>query len=253
MTTSRWRGNRSGGDGRSQSLRNKSWKGKLLLAALAASLAWSGSALGAPPDDNILSPDQYTSDKARGLATRHEAALRELNSGIYNCMPWLDVPKQSIGFFRPKHLSRDDRYLSLRVYVEQDPSPQFAALRFEERATAMFSRYVGVLLRRMTASAKILADPAVDGFTVIIGWLKQGAQVGGRPVHETIAVFVDKAAAADYLAGRARIRELASRVVVLGYDGETPVGQPKLQPWEDNFVATYQVANYQPASGVSCR
>lgn len=224
-----------------------------MLAALAASLVATGGALASPPEDNILSPDQYTSEKARSLAARHAGALKELNAGIYNCMPWLDIPKQSIGFFRPKHLSRDDRYLSLRIYVEQEPSPQFMALRFEERASAMFSRYVNGLLRRMTANAALLADPAVDGFTVIVGWLKQAVQAGGRPVHETIAVFVEKGAASDYLAGRAKIRDLAARAVVHGYDGETALGQLRLQAWEDNFLATYQVANYQPASGVSCR
>jgi len=230
-------------------------RGRLLLAALAASLVATGGALATPPEDNILAPDQYTTEKARGLAARHTGALRELNAGIYNCMPWLDLPKQSIGFFRPKHIAppKDDRYLSLRIYVDQDPSPQFMALRFEERASAMFSRYVNGLLRRMTASAALLADPAVDGFTVIVDWLKQAAQVGGRPVHETIAVFMEKVAAADYLAGRAKIRDLASRAVVLGYDGETALGQLRLQAWEDNFLATYQVANYQPAPGVTCR
>ncbi len=224
-----------------------------MLAALAASFVAVGGALASPPEDNILSPDQYTSEKARSLAARHAGALKELNAGIYNCMPWLDIPKQSIGFFRPKHLSRDDRYLSLRIYVEQDPSPQFMALRFEERAAAMFSRYVNGLLRRMTANAALLADPAVDGFTVIVGWLKQAVQAGGRPVHETIAVFMEKGGASDYLAGRAKIRDLAARAVVHGYDGETALGQLRLQAWEDNFLATYQVANYQPAPGVSCR
>ncbi|MEK7701497.1 MAG: hypothetical protein AAB418_05770 [candidate division NC10 bacterium] len=228
-------------------------RGRLLLAALAASLAVTGGVLAAPPEDHTVPPEQYTSEKARGLAARHAGALRELNAAIYGCMPWLDLPKQSIGFFRPKHIARDDRYFSLRVYVEQDPSPQFAALPFKDRASAMFSRYVATMLRRMTASAALLADPAVDGFTVIVGWLKEAVQAGGRPVHETIAVFLEKAAAADYLGGRAPIRDLVARAVVFGYDGETPLGRLQLQAWEDNFLATYQVANYQPEPGVTCR
>ena len=151
-------------------------RGGLLLAALAASLVAAGGVLAAPPEDRIVPADQHSSEKARSLAAKYLNALRELNAGIYHCVPWVEIGRESIGFFRPKHLPGDDRYLSLRIYVEQDPSPQFAALRFEERAAAMFSRYVGGMLRRMAAHAAVLADPALDGFTVIVGWLKQVAQ-----------------------------------------------------------------------------
>lgn len=213
----------------------------------------AGGALAAPPDNRILSPDQHSSEKGRGLATRHLNALRELNAGIYHCVPWVEIGLESIGFFRPKHLPGDDRYLSLRIYVEQGPSPQFAALRFEERAASMFSRYVGGMLRRMAAHAAMLADPALDGFTVIIGWLKQAAQAGAQPVHETIAVFLSRPVAADYLAGRVKIADMAARGQVFAYDGATPLGQLRLQAWEDSFLSTYQIANYQPDPGVTCR
>src|SRR2546422_642757 len=90
----------------------------------------AGGALAAPSEDRILPVDQYTSQKARTLAQKYAPALRALNAGIYHCLPWLDVPKHSIGFFRPKHLAQpqDQRYLSLRIYIEQEASPQFAAL-----------------------------------------------------------------------------------------------------------------------------
>jgi hypothetical protein len=223
------------------------------VAALAV-LAIVGGARAAPPEDNILPADQYTTDKGRTLGAKYATALRELNAGIYNCMPWLDVQRQGIGFFRPKHMTppKDDRYLSLRIYVDQDPSAPFSALKFEERASAMFSRYVGEMLRRMTQTASILSDPAVDGFTVIVDWLKQTGGTG-RPVRETIAVFTERPAAADYLAARAKIADLAARAVVFGYDGETPLGRFRLQAWEDGFVKSFQVANYQPDAGVTCR
>lgn len=228
-------------------------KSRLLLAALAASLLATGGARAAPPEGHILPLDQYTSEKARGLAVKYAGSLKELNAGVYDCMPWVDIPNQSIGFFRPKHIARDDRYLSLRIYVDQEPSPQFVALRFEERAAAMFSRYVGGLLRRMTSNASLLTDPAVDGFTVIVGWLKQVVQTGARPVHETIAVFLPRPAAGDYVAGRGKVQDLAARAQVFGYDGETALGQLRLQAWEDNFLSTFQLANYQPDAGVTCR
>ncbi len=207
-----------------------------------------------PPDDRILPVEQYTSEKARQLATTHARALRELNAVVYHCLPWLEVQKHSIGFFRPKGASQDDRYLSLRVYVEQDPSPQFARLTAEERAASMFSRYVGALLRRMARDPALLADGRLDGFTVIVEWLKQLPQSAGeRPVHETMAVFVRKSVAVDYLAGKVAAGDLAGWARVLLWDGETPLGQLKLTAWDDDFVSTYKIANYQPEPGVTCR
>ncbi|MBI4593741.1 MAG: hypothetical protein HY728_05950 [Candidatus Rokubacteria bacterium] len=207
-----------------------------------------------PPADRILPVDQYTSDKARHLATTYAPTLRELNAGVYHCLPWLEVQRQSIGFFRPKGEPRDDRYLSLRVYVEQDPSPQFAKLALEERAAAMFSRYVGPLLGRMARDAALVTDSALDGFTVILEWLKPAPRAAGeRPVHETIAVFIRKSVAAEYLAGRTPVGNLAEWTRVLGWDGEKPLGPLKLTAWDDNFVSTYRVANYQADPGVSCR
>ncbi|OLB94926.1 MAG: hypothetical protein AUH30_16705 [Candidatus Rokubacteria bacterium 13_1_40CM_68_15] len=216
-------------------------------------LIFAGVAAAQAAGDRILSADQYTSDKARRLAQNHGGALRELNEGVYHCLPWLEVQKQSIGFFKPKGATQDDRYLSMRVYIEQDPSPQFSRLRVEERAAAMFSRYVGPLLRRMAADRSLLTDGQLDGFTVILEWQKQAAASGERPIHETIAVFLRKAVVADYLAGRGSVSHLAEVAQILGWDGENALGALRVKAWDDNFVSTYKVANYQLASGVTCR
>ena len=216
-------------------------------------ILFAGVAAAQASGDRILSNDQYTSDKARRLAQSHDGALRELNEGVYHCLPWLEVQKQSIGFFKLKGATQDDRYLSMRVYIEQDPSPQFSKLRTEERAAAMFSRYVGPLVRRMAASRPLLTDNQLDGFTVILEWQKQAVSAGDRPVHETIAVFLKKAVVTEYLAGRSSVGHLAEVAQVLGWDGETALGALKLKAWDDNFVSTYKVANYQVASGVTCR
>ena len=209
-------------------------------------------AVAAPNEDRLLPIDQHTSDKARTLATTHAGALRELNAGLYHCMPWVEVQKHSIGFFRPKSIDRDDRYLSLRIYIEQDPSPAFARLRVEDRASAMFSRYVGPLLRRMTKDPAVAADPDLDGFTLVLEWMKQAPRTGDRPVHETIAIFIEKATARDYLAGAVPITEMAAKTRVLGFDGETALGAIRLAVWDDNFVKTFKVANYVLDPGVSC-
>jgi hypothetical protein len=224
--------------------------------ALVTLLAASAGLLGAsaPPEDRVLPMAQYTTEKGKNLAQTYARDLRDLNAGIYHCIPWVEIQKESIGFFKPKHLTGDDRYLSLRIYIEQDPSPAFARLAVEERASAMFSRYVGPLLRRMTKSPALLSDSSVDGFTIILEWLKQAATAAGeRPVHETIAVFVPKAVAADYIAGRATAADIAARARVLGWDGETALGPLKLSAWDDNFVTTHKVKNYQLEPGVTCQ
>jgi len=98
------------------------------------------------------------------------------------------------------------------------------------------------------------ADPALDGFTVIVEWLKQHAMRGSdRPVHETIAVFVDRALAVDYLARTVSARELAGRARVMAWDGADALGPISVSAWEDNFVATYKMQNYQLDKGVSCQ
>lgn len=225
-----------------------------LTASLAFSLAATGPSMAAPSDDRVLAVETYTSEKGRGLARTHAKALRDLNAHIYHCMPWVEVQKQSIGFFKPKNATQDDRYLSIRIFVEQEPSPQFAGLAVEERASSMFSRYVGPLVRRMATYVPPAEDPSLDGFTVIVEWLKQHSAGGSeRPIHETIAVFVDKTLALEYLAGNVPPRDLASRARVMAWDGANALGALSVSAWEDNFVSTYKVQNYQLEKGITCQ
>jgi hypothetical protein len=112
----------------------------------------------APSEDRILALDRYTSDKGRTLGATYGATLKQINASIYHCMPWLEVPREGIGFYKPRDAARDDRYLALRVYIEQEPSTQFTAMPVEQRASSMFSRYVGPLLRRMAGNTAMLAS-----------------------------------------------------------------------------------------------
>jgi hypothetical protein len=225
----------------------------LVAALVLACVMSAGRAAAAPPEDRLLPVELYTSDKARTLGATHREALRALNAGIYHCMPWVEIQKHSIGFFKPKHVTVDDRYLAIRIYIEQDPSPEFARFRVEERASAMFSRYVGPLLRRMTKSPAVAADATLDGFTIILEWMKQiPRSPGERPIHETIAIFIEKAVAVDYLAGALPITEVAAKARVLGFDGETALGPLRVAVWDDNFVSTFKVSNYVLEPGVSC-
>ena len=224
-----------------------------LAAAMLAALAVTAPVLAAPADDSVLPAEQHTSEKGKRLAVRYAPALREMSAKIYHCMPWVEVKRNGIGFYKPKHLEGDVRYLSINLYIDQQPSPEFTAFSIEERGSRMFSRYVGPMVRRMATSPGLLSDTSLDGFTVILEWLKQAPTTpNGRPIHETIATFMDRATAGDYLAGRLPARDLAARSRVLAWDGETSLGPIRLTSWDDDFVMTYKVSNYQVAPGVSC-
>jgi len=223
------------------------------LAAIALAGAAPAAAAAVPSDASVLPPEQHTSDKGRRLATTYVGAMRDLSTKVYHCMPWVEVKRNGIGFYKPKHLEGDYRYLSINLYIDQQPSPEFAAFTIEERASRMFSRYVGPLLKRMARPSALLADKDLDGFTVILEWLKQLPQTASaRPVHETIAVFLERPTVVDYIGGRLPARDLAARARVLAWDGETALGPTRVASWDDDFVSTYKVSNYQLAPGISC-
>jgi hypothetical protein len=225
----------------------------LAAVALSALALAADPAAAAPSDQSVLPPEQHTSEKGRRLATTYAGPLRDLSARVYHCMPWVEVKRNDIGFFKPKHLDGDTRYLSIRLYIDQQPSPEFSGYAVEDRASRMFSRYVGPMLKRMARPAGLLNDRDLDGFTVILEWLKQmPTTASSRPVHETIAVFLERSTVADYVGGRLAARELATQARVLGWDGETSIGTLRLASWDDDFVATYKVSNYQLAPGVSC-
>ena len=120
-----------------------------LAAAAALTLVFNPASAAEAPADRVLQPDRYTSDKGRALGQKYQGALRDLNAKIYHCMPWLDVKPEGIGFYKPKHIDGDTRYLSLNVNVDQRPAPEFARLSVQDRVSSMFSRYVPHLLRSM--------------------------------------------------------------------------------------------------------
>ncbi|MGH7277860.1 MAG: hypothetical protein ACREJG_04155 [Candidatus Rokuibacteriota bacterium] len=71
-------------------------------------------------------------------------------------------------------------------------------------------------------------------------------------MHETIAVFVERTDVEEFLAGRTGPQALAAEARILGWDGETAVGALSLAAWEDDFVSTHKVSNYEVAQGISC-
>jgi len=222
-----------------------------LVVAAALMLGASGAAAAEPPADRVLQTDRYTSDRGKLLGQRYQGTLKSLNAKVYHCMPWLDVKTEGIGFYKPKHLDGDIRYLSLNVVVDQHPSPEFSRLTVQDRVSSMFSRYVPHLLRSM-ATADLIDEPTVEGFTVIVSWLKAEPTGGQPPVLETAAAFMPKALVENYLRGRASIAQLADGAHVLAWDGETKIGSVKPRAWADDFVLTYKVAGYTPDPKATC-
>jgi hypothetical protein len=206
----------------------------------------------AAADDAIMSIDQYKTAKARSLATTHQPLLKQMREEIYYCMPWVGVQKAGIGFRQPKGAVEDDRYLSVWIVIDQDEDARFAALPAERRASAMFSRYGTDLLRRMAALGPLVADPNVQGFSVVLSWLKPGTNGAVQPVNETLALFVDKQTALGFLGKRVAAGEFTRRAKFSVFDGVQDMGRLPLEVWEDSFVRTHKVANYEAPKGQRC-
>jgi hypothetical protein len=222
----------------------------LLVIALGAGVA---PAPAGPVEDKLIPLERYATPKARALASAHRLQLLKYSEYVYGCLPWLDVQKQSIGFQRPKFAEGDDRYFSTWIVVDQKDDPQFAAIPQPRRMSAMFSRFGMDLLRRMATLHEVVADANVEGFSVVTSWLKPGSLApGAQPVNESIAVFMDKKTALDYLERRITAAELTTKVRSLAFDGQKDLGVIPLEIWDDFFMATFKVPNYEPPPGVTC-
>jgi hypothetical protein len=206
----------------------------------------------AAADDAIMSMDQYKTSKARTLATTHESQLKQIREEIYYCMPWVGVQKSGIGFRQPRFAVEDDRYLSVWIVIDQDEDARFSALPPERRASAMFSRYGTDLLRRMTSIQPIVADPNLHGFSVVLSWLKPGTGKAVQPVNETLALFADKQTTLGFLGKRVSAPEFLRRAKFSVFDGTTELGRLPIEVWEDSFVKTFKVANYEAPKGQRC-
>ena len=222
-------------------------------AALAAGLLLgsAGPCL-ALPEDGITPPEQYSTAKARTLATTYKAQLLQFSEQIYHCLPWLGVTKNGIGFRQPKGAASDDRYLSVWISIDQADDGRFGTLPLAWRVSAMFSRYGVDMLRRMTQLTGIASDADVYGFSVILSWLKPGSDATRQPISETLALFIDKASLRDFLAKRLPASEFTSRATFNVFEGKDPVGRVSLDVWEDNFNSTFKLKNYVLAKGQKC-
>ena len=94
------------------------------------------------------------------------------------------------------------------------------------------------------------AQESFDQAAMVREYVKWDYELRAPVQLETV---VDRALALEYLAGSVPARELASRARVMAWDGAEALGPLKVSAWEDNFVATYKVRNYQMEKGVNCQ
>jgi hypothetical protein len=226
-------------------------RGAVAVLAVLLALAFVSPCLAAP-EDSITPLEQYNTPKAKALASTYKPQLLRFYEHVYWCLPWLGVAKHGIGFRQPKGVTADDRYLSVWVMIDQTDDGSFAAMPRERRVSAMFSRYGVDLLRRLTAMTNAASDADLTGFSVVLSWPKPGLPPD-RPVSETMALFVDKASLADFLAKRLEPTEFASRVKLSVFDGKDPLTPGKLEIWEDTFNSTYKLKGYEaPPKEAKC-
>ncbi len=229
-------------------MRGKRWPIAALTVVI--TLAFVGPSLAAP-EDSITPLEQYNTPKAKTLASTYRPELVRFYEHVYWCLPWLGVFKNGIGFRQPKGAQADDRYLSVWVTIDQTDDGSFAAMPRERRVSAMFSRYGVDLLRRLTAMTSVASDANLTGFSVVLSWPKPGLPPD-RPVSETMALFVDKASLADFLAKRLGPAEFASRAKLSVFDGKDPLAPGKLEIWEDTFNSTYKLKGYEAPKEAKC-
>jgi hypothetical protein len=226
----------------------------LLPFALGLVLLGAGPGLAAPVEEVLMPLDRYTTEKSRGLAAQYRPQLVSFYENIYHCIPWVDLQKNGIGFRTPRWASEDERYLSVWIWIDQADDGRFSSLPQERRASAMLSRYGVELLRRMTALGAVASDANLEGFSVVLSWLKPGTtgRPGVQPVNETLALFIDRDSGLAFLANRLPGAEFLNRARFSMFDGKEDLGRLPLEVWDDPFLRTFKLKNYQPPKNQRC-
>jgi hypothetical protein len=196
--------------------------GGVLVAAVVLAIAAGAAAL--PADDAIV-PLDATSPESRPLAQAYAEDLRALHAAVAGCAPALDVQRHGIGFRRPRGTAGGVPSLTLWVWL--DPDHPRAGRSFDARASDAFARYGQPLFARLLGRSRIFADDRVGGYVLVLTWLSP-AQRGGRLVGESLAVFADKLAAANFVHGTIGPATFLGRAQVRAFDGETELAPPSL-------------------------
>src|SRR5262245_45768026 len=203
------------------SRRQRGWPALFLLAA---ALAPAGLALALPADESILPPEAHAAD-LRPLVQEHAPALRQLYADVARCAPELAVQKKGIAFRRPRGRTDGPPHLTLWVWLDTARPPQGRS--FAARAGEAFGHYGQALFRRLLGQSPVFADARVGGYGLILTWIGP-TQRSGRVVGESLAVFADKLAAANFALDTIGPTAFLARAEVRAFDGETELPVPSL-------------------------
>jgi hypothetical protein len=172
---------------------------RLVAVLLVAGGLWPAAATGQlAPEQAIFPEKEYRTADSRVLAQAHGQELRALYDDVRRCAPDLDFQQRGIGFWKPREVATALPHLALWVWV--DPGLISWGDTTQIRAAHAFHRYARRLVPRMLARAPVREDARVEGYGLVMSWLGPD-KTEGRPVGETLVVFVDKAAAVAFADG----------------------------------------------------
>jgi hypothetical protein len=180
-----------------------------------------------PADEALLPLDSYAAADARALASAHAGDLHALESALARCPAGAAIHRHGLAFRRPRGQPNALPYLSLWVWLEPADGLDLPA-----RAADAFRRHGPRLFRRLVGRSAVFADRGVGGYGLVLSWIGPRKQ-SGREVAESLAVFADKLAAANFAHDTIGPATLLSRAEVRLFDGQTEVTEPRI-PIEDS-------------------
>src|SRR5262245_4928549 len=207
---------------------------RLAAGAAAAAVLAGLAALAPAAEEPILPLDQHAAGELRTLAREHAAELSRLDRELAPCAGRLDVVRHGIAFRRPQTRPTGSPHLTLWVWVESGRTPAGASLT--ARASTVFQRQGRRLFGRLLGRSPVFADDRVGGYGLILTWLSPTTQ-SGRLVGESLSIFADKLAVANFVHETIGATTFLGRAEVRAFDGQTEVASPSLTAGDEGAGA----------------
>jgi hypothetical protein len=198
-----------------------------------ATLAFAATAGGPGASEAILPPAGHVAGEPRALSEAHGAELRALVADLDRCGSGLSVERHGISFRRPQADPGARPHLTLWVWLH-DPAPVGGDPT--ARAADAFRRLGQPLLRRLLQRSGVFADGRVGGYGLVLSWLGPTSRAG-RTVAESLILFADKLATANFVHETIGPATFLARATVRIFDGQTEVGGAPLAVADDGTPA----------------
>ena len=139
------------------------------------------------------------------------------------------MERNGIAFRQPRGRTGEAPYLTLWVWLTEGEAPRGSDVA--TRAAGAFHRNGHALFQRLLGRPPIFGDPRVGGYGLVLTWLGPATR-GGRLVGESLAVFADKLAVANFVFDTIAPSAFLERAGVRIFDGQTEVNVSRL-PLDD--------------------